>query len=92
MLGGMRQTRDRPKHHLAFLISRGDLFSSVFDHRWLAYARVFSTISRVWVRAAPAPVLLASVCGRKGLFQSGSARIGGDVRRLTNVSIASVWA
>ena len=81
----MRRTCRPPKAPL-------DLFSSVYDHRWLAHARVFSTISWTWVRTAPAPVSLASVCSRNGLLQSGSARMSGDVRRLTSVSIASVWA
>ena len=40
------------------------------------------------MRTAHAPLSLASVCSRNGLFQSGSARMGGDVRRLTSVSIA----
>ena len=72
--------------------SVGDFLLSVFDHRWLAYVRVFSAISWIWVRTAPAPVSSASMRRLKGLFQSGSARIGGDVKRLNSVSIASVWA
>ena len=34
------------------------------------------------MRTVPAPVLLTFVCSRKSLFQSGSARVGGDVRSL----------
>ena len=44
------------------------------------------------MRTAPAPVSLASVGSRNGLLQSGRARTGGDVRILTSVSIASVYA
>ena len=73
-------------------LSVGDFFLAVFGHRWLAYDICISTISRICVRIASAPVSLASVCSRKGLFQSGSVRIGGNVSRLTSVSIASVWA
>ena len=70
----------------------GDFVSSVFDHLCLAYAKVFSTISWIWVRTASAPVPLAYVCIRNGLFKSGSARVGGVARRLTSVSITFVWA
>ena len=44
------------------------------------------------MRTAHASFSLVSVRSRNDLLQSGSVRIGGDVRRLTSVSIASVRA
>ena len=73
-------------------LSVGSFFSSVFYDRLLAYTRVFLAIFWICVRSALAPVSLASLCSHKSLFQLGKPRIGVDFRRLTSVSIASVWA
>ena len=48
--------------------SVGDFFSSVRDHRWLAYARVFSTISWIWIRT---PVKK----GKRGACQQKAATV-----------------